>query len=199
MATVKRRLFTIFAAVSLVLCLAVAATWVGAFGITDCILLTVPTETNVSCSVDISPSGLRIVRHVRFPQPAIFARGSAELRRFREQYEGPPGGRPRWLGFQFGPSAAIDLYASDFESADSAKMAYKGTVYWFLTPSWLLVAITGTLPAFWFRRWRRDRRATDDGMPHCTKCGYNLTGNVSGICPECGTPVQADLVRRPVT
>jgi uncharacterized RDD family membrane protein YckC len=23
----------------------------------------------------------------------------------------------------------------------------------------------------------------------CTGCGYNLTGNVSGICPECGTPV----------
>jgi hypothetical protein len=23
---------------------------------------------------------------------------------------------------------------------------------------------------------------------HC-RCGYNLTGNVSGVCPECGTPV----------
>ncbi len=23
---------------------------------------------------------------------------------------------------------------------------------------------------------------------HCKNCGYNLTGNVSGICPECGTP-----------
>ena len=22
----------------------------------------------------------------------------------------------------------------------------------------------------------------------CQKCGYNLTGNVSGTCPECGTP-----------
>jgi len=24
---------------------------------------------------------------------------------------------------------------------------------------------------------------------HCVRCGYNLTGNVSGVCPECGTPV----------
>ena len=24
---------------------------------------------------------------------------------------------------------------------------------------------------------------------HCRRCGYNLTGNTSGICPECGTPV----------
>jgi hypothetical protein len=23
----------------------------------------------------------------------------------------------------------------------------------------------------------------------CLTCGYNLTGNTSGVCPECGTPV----------
>jgi hypothetical protein len=23
----------------------------------------------------------------------------------------------------------------------------------------------------------------------CSSCGYNLTGNVSGVCPECGTAV----------
>ena len=26
----------------------------------------------------------------------------------------------------------------------------------------------------------------------CVKCEYNLTGNVSGVCPECGTPVPVD-------
>ena len=25
----------------------------------------------------------------------------------------------------------------------------------------------------------------------CTGCGYNLTGNVSGYCPECGRPIDA--------
>jgi hypothetical protein len=31
----------------------------------------------------------------------------------------------------------------------------------------------------------------------CSTCGYDLTGNVSGVCPECGTAVQAraDLPR----
>jgi hypothetical protein len=24
---------------------------------------------------------------------------------------------------------------------------------------------------------------------HCQTCGYNLTGNTSGICPECGKPI----------
>jgi len=23
----------------------------------------------------------------------------------------------------------------------------------------------------------------------CHSCNYNLTGNISGICPECGTPI----------
>ncbi|MBU0718943.1 MAG: hypothetical protein KJ749_11895 [Planctomycetes bacterium] len=35
----------------------------------------------------------------------------------------------------------------------------------------------------WYRvlRSRRRRNRND-----CTKCGYNLTGNLSGVCPECG-------------
>jgi hypothetical protein len=28
-----------------------------------------------------------------------------------------------------------------------------------------------------------------DSTPRCSTCRYNLTGNTSGICPECGTPV----------
>jgi len=31
--------------------------------------------------------------------------------------------------------------------------------------------------------WRRRRNGC------CGQCGYCLTGNVSGICPECGTPI----------
>ena len=27
---------------------------------------------------------------------------------------------------------------------------------------------------------------------HCQRCGYTLTANVSGICPECGKPCEPD-------
>jgi hypothetical protein len=27
---------------------------------------------------------------------------------------------------------------------------------------------------------------------HCQHCGYSLTGNTSGVCPECGTAVASD-------
>ncbi len=33
------------------------------------------------------------------------------------------------------------------------------------------------------RRWRRRRRGW------CVKCGYDLTGNVTGVCPECGSEI----------
>jgi len=33
------------------------------------------------------------------------------------------------------------------------------------------------------RRWRRLKSGG------CVRCGYDLTGNVSGICPECGEPI----------
>jgi hypothetical protein len=32
-------------------------------------------------------------------------------------------------------------------------------------------------------------RSTPPRPPECDCCGYNLTGNVSGVCPECGEPV----------
>jgi hypothetical protein len=35
------------------------------------------------------------------------------------------------------------------------------------------------------RRYRRKH-----GL--CLHCGYDLTGNISGVCPECGTAINAD-------
>jgi hypothetical protein len=57
-----------------------------------------------------------------------------------------------------------------------------------LTVSMLLPTIAFLiLPAIWalvfVRRWWRRR----DGV--CEKCSYNLTGNTSCVCPECGTAV----------
>jgi hypothetical protein len=48
-------------------------------------------------------------------------------------------------------------------------------------PLWMPFLVVAVPTAFLF--WR-DRRRIPCG--HCQKCEYNLTGNVSGVCPECG-------------
>jgi hypothetical protein len=42
------------------------------------------------------------------------------------------------------------------------------------------------------RRFLR-QRLSEEGIPICIECSYDLTGNASGICPECGTPVPEDF------
>jgi hypothetical protein len=49
-----------------------------------------------------------------------------------------------------------------------------------LWPLIVAVAAAGTVLS-----WRRRPRAG-----HCAACGYDLTGNTSGICPECGVPIE---------
>ncbi|MCH7813010.1 MAG: hypothetical protein IID40_03220 [Planctomycetes bacterium] len=46
----------------------------------------------------------------------------------------------------------------------------------------LLAIVTYPLLPFALRRNRRKR-----GL--CLKCGYDLTGNTSGVCPECGAAI----------
>ena len=53
--------------------------------------------------------------------------------------------------------------------------------FWLLIPACLtpvIAVIRGPL-----RRYRRRKRGW------CVRCGYDLTGNESGVCPECSTPV----------
>lgn len=55
-----------------------------------------------------------------------------------------------------------------------------------IVPCWLAAVVTVAFPAVRLRNVFRRRR-----VGHCTDCGYDLTGNVSGVCPECGTKVGA--------
>lgn len=53
------------------------------------------------------------------------------------------------------------------------------------SPFWIPFLVFGIYPAIAFirgplRRWHRRRKGL------CVRCGYDLRGNVSGVCPECG-------------
>lgn len=89
-----------------------------------------------------------------------------------------PDVRSEWMGFGF---VRGRMYAQPDNT-------YAHTAYAVFCPSWLVVVLLGGYPAFAvargsFRRWRSRSQG------RCSKCRYDLTGNVSGVCPECGTAV----------
>lgn len=58
----------------------------------------------------------------------------------------------------------------------------KGPVLSALALLWLVIAVSAA-------RHVRSQGRRDPVV--CPRCRYDLTGNVSGVCPECGTPVAA--------
>ena len=63
-------------------------------------------------------------------------------------------------------------------------------------PFWLLAVALAGAPAFLLGHaaYERYRGAKRRKTGLCSHCGYNLTGNVSGRCPECGTPTDPEAV-----
>ena len=96
----------------------------------------------------------------------------------------------------------------------------QGFGVWLVAPAWSLVAVwdvstdrpwltlaavDGSYAACFAatlllrrRTRRRSLRSRRLVAGRCTECGYDLTGNVSGTCPECGDPTapKARLLRR---
>ncbi len=58
----------------------------------------------------------------------------------------------------------------------------------------LIALAAGVAAALWWLG--RHEPVKVDTRPRCRHCGYDLTGTVSGTCPECGTPVLATKCER---
>jgi hypothetical protein len=76
-------------------------------------------------------------------------------------------------------------YPNGFFVKRRSPLGFPSLVFTAGCPPWFLVLLLGFYPAFAFTvrsvRLRRRRKRNQ-----CIHCGYDLTGNVSGICPECG-------------
>jgi hypothetical protein len=72
------------------------------------------------------------------------------------------------------------------DSGGYVHLARFGTL---VIPLWLMGVVFGAAGTWLpYRLWgdRRQRWLARTGR--CPQCGYNLTGNTSGVCPECGIP-----------
>jgi len=59
--------------------------------------------------------------------------------------------------------------------------APNGQFLYVIVPLWIPLLLTA-FPTAWL--WHRDRQRIRPGC--CLRCGYDLTGNLSGVCSECG-------------
>ncbi len=78
-------------------------------------------------------------------------------------------------------------YTGTVEAPDHTQSLRNGTLQDTVIPLYAFATFFAVPPLLWFaailRRASRTRRNL------CPACGYNLTGNTSGVCPECGTAV----------
>lgn len=73
--------------------------------------------------------------------------------------------------------------------------ALHGVYYDTLFPVWLPAAACATYPFIAFLGMLRHAYRSRVNRSHCKACGYNLTGNVSGICTECGVEIPKPITR----
>jgi hypothetical protein len=182
----NRRLLNVLTILLLLLSVAVVALWVRSYGYMNTVLLRpVAPEPGGSGPVSQASLGFR----------------SGVVYFGRQRWTEPP--RP------WGPKRQLErgVFVSSSAGGGAWDAGFNpGTVRWhvgrfarveevaggnhvrFLTiPAWPLAALFAALPAL--HLYRRTRRRHLPGQ--CPSCGYNLTGNVSGVCPECGTATSA--------
>ncbi|GMU84537.1 MAG: hypothetical protein AMXMBFR47_44060 [Planctomycetota bacterium] len=106
-----------------------------------------------------------------------------------------------WRGYSPVPGAETawwpSLVVGNFEQGQSAAVTWSayglrpryfrlaGSNGFVTVPLWMFfVAFAVMAGALWWSHLRRP------GAGACKHCGYDLTGNVSGRCPECGVGVE---------
>jgi hypothetical protein len=181
---VRHRLFNFAAAVSLVLCLTTAGLWVTHRPV----VFTSSRESGlyIGCDDGFVVSVSKVLADPR-PSFSVSDSNPAALYAWINSMQR----RRSIVGFEFGRQYAfisggghMQLYATAMVCDDGVKI-----------PAWFIVLLTAILPLWWVRTIRHKSKG-----PGCLVCGYNLTGNTSGVCPECGTPVPKEAAeKRPRT
>jgi hypothetical protein len=112
-------------------------------------------------------------------------------------FEGPlPGGADPLVSSEPVPPIVIRSLGIEMRRRAFGDDAFWwGIGYTLVVPLWIPFILFAFYPAIVAVRMMRAIRAGE--RPHaCRRCGYDLTGNVTGVCPECGTETRLRLYRR---
>lgn len=100
-------------------------------------------------------------------------------------------GQGTFVHFPFGLRHEVERTNSDGNiscgcSGDIRPLSFFGAFNSRNLPLWPFVSLLMIATSYWY--WRDQHIGSGPG--YCRICGYNLRGNVSGQCPECGTTAQ---------
>ena len=163
----RRRLFAVASAVSLLLCLATVGLWVRSF------------RLGISCLYEdrggYGSVALAWGRLVCMYQPSATSNPSPSPHRWHFNipletagYDYIEGGGP------------TEIRSGHYFTSMAHDMQWWSTPMWWLPASTTFICVILHLPLL-------RRRKHLPGQ--CPSCDYPLTGNASSVCPECGTPV----------
>jgi hypothetical protein len=117
-----------------------------------------------------------------------YGTGIAHLRVRRMAVEFFTCDQPEQVGDTFGVSRTSSWMGVHMRRAVCINRANRELVI--TIPHWLVAAIALPFPLLWAEAWRRQHRRKRGVLRGlCTHCSYDLRGNVSGICPECGMAI----------
>jgi hypothetical protein len=201
----SRYLFMFLSALSLLLCLAAIVLWVQSYFISDLWFRDYDHWTQLS----------GMTHWDRTSRVVVASRGIIEvfIENFSWDYEDMPPDHPE--GISMGhqrqvpddiskpllPNAVVNRMGFYYQSVHRSKkrlpeLTSDGIAYNVRAnrvigmPLWFVCGVTGIGPLVWAIAWRRQRRRRT--LDACAHCGYALTGNLSGRCPECGSPTSRE-------
>jgi len=203
----RRRLFAVVSAVSLLCCLATVGLWVRSEFVHESIVWTSPVLPPPSAwregRVDSSAGRLGITWDRQASPANLLSTTDRELWFQQWQQMSPRAGfyyesgarRFRYdtlLGFwvQWGYGGGVDLPLRRLSNGRWIRYGSDRWTCYVATPYWFPTAIFVAPSAWWiFLALRQKRKRNRRANNMCVRCGYFLTGNTSGTCPECGNPV----------
>jgi hypothetical protein len=191
---VKRRLFTILSALSLLLFVAVCVLWVRSYSGSDYLsrwrLLSSSRQAMTSRVHQVRWTRGRV--HLTAGEHTVYPHYVASLPVVGEGERSPRWGwgrlgarHPGWGELpqrSFWNVLGFHRYRGQGSVGSSFSELTDGIV----VPAWLPAVILAIPPLLWVHRKTRHRRRTRRGI--CVVCGYDLHAT-PGRCPECGTPI----------
>jgi hypothetical protein len=178
----RRRLFTLAAAVSLLLFVATAVLWVRSDDARSAVRFDwrgagyALYSDRGRIGVDNSPA----IEDFRAEQRRVILRELEKQQRLMEFLASKGDEQQLTPSFMENPNWITTATANQ-----PAAVRYA-------VPYWPIILVLLIFPAVWLMGYRRSLIRLSRGC--CRGCGYDLTGNTSGVCPECGTPVESKLV-----